>query len=296
MTPSPSLTCSSLSLINASASHDVTVDGCTFSENNSGGYGAPALACASGYDSIVSDCKIEAGQLVTVNSNSILKLKGSNSFAETVTGDGSVTISSGAILDLTGNTNAEPIAPGGGITFEAGGATVYPSAGQASAYMLDNFVVTAITGDAVQNNSATYYSSGDHVASNVAFTKAGMSGFYAVQYGATVTLTDCTLMQDFYTDTSGANGGTITISGNLVLASGSLQKGGTRTTGTVILSDGANVYCNLDLSTSLNPVQASHLEVGANVTFYTSGGTAVPLTGGTYTNATIDKNGTITEA
>ncbi len=270
------------------------LDGCTFSENNSGGYGAPALAFASGYDNTMSDCKVEAGQLVTVSSNSILELKGSNSFAETVTGSGSVTISSGAIVDLTGNSNATPIAPGGGITFEPGGATVYPSAGSAAAFMLDNFVVTAITSDAVQNNSATYYSSGNHAASNVVFTKAGVSGFYAVQYGATVTLTDCTLWQDFYTDTSGANGGTITIAGNLVLSSGSLQKGGTRTTGTVILSDGAKVYCNL--SENINPIQASHLEVGTNVTFYTSGGTAVPLTGGTYTNATIDKNGTITEA
>ncbi len=46
---------------------------------------------------------------------------------------GIVILSSGAILDLTGNSNATPIAPGGGITFETGGATIYPSAGSTSA-------------------------------------------------------------------------------------------------------------------------------------------------------------------
>ena len=55
------------------------------------------------------------------------------------TSGGSVTLTSGAILDLTGNTNATPIAPGGGITFESGGATVLYSSGAVSgSYMMDN--------------------------------------------------------------------------------------------------------------------------------------------------------------
>lgn len=63
---------------------------------------------------------------------------------------GTVTLSSGAILDLTGNANATTVAPGGGITFEAGGATVlydHDSNGSAMAssasYMMDNVTLPA---------------------------------------------------------------------------------------------------------------------------------------------------------
>ena len=69
---------------------------------------------------------------------------------------GSVTISSGAIVDLTGNTNATPINPGGGVTFEPGGATVYPSAGSASAYMLGGMIVPQIGNTNVVNLNGSH--------------------------------------------------------------------------------------------------------------------------------------------
>ena len=59
---------------------------------------------------------------------------------------GSVNISSGAVLDLTGNTNATPIAPGGGITFASGGATVLVNGGTeatSSSYSMDNVMLPA---------------------------------------------------------------------------------------------------------------------------------------------------------
>ncbi len=82
---------------------------------------------------------------VCVTSGGTMTLEGSNTI-KSVTGSqsGVVTISSGAIVDLTGNANATPIAPGGGVTFAPGDATVYPSAGQASAYMLGGMTVPQI--------------------------------------------------------------------------------------------------------------------------------------------------------
>jgi hypothetical protein len=55
---------------------------------------------------------------------------------DTVSGAGLLTISSGAIIDLTGNINATPINPGGGVLFPEDGATIYPSAGSASAIFI----------------------------------------------------------------------------------------------------------------------------------------------------------------
>ena len=94
-------------------------------------YGSGSILNAS--DSII-------GTLLCNNASAIAKLAGSNHIS-VISGygapNGSVVLSSGAILDLTGNTNATPVNPGA-ITFAPGGATVYPSAGSASAYMLDN--------------------------------------------------------------------------------------------------------------------------------------------------------------
>ena len=79
--------------------------------------------------STVADIQMtSAGSLVLKERNTIEKVTSENS-----TLVGTVTLTSGAVLDLTGNTNATPINPGGGITFEGKNATIYPSAGSASA-------------------------------------------------------------------------------------------------------------------------------------------------------------------
>ena len=87
--------------------------------------------------------------------NTTLKFAGYNKIGKTVYGAGKVVISSGASVDLTGNTNTTPIAPGGGITFEPGGATIYPSAGSASAVTIGGGTFTAITSGGVLKGSAT---------------------------------------------------------------------------------------------------------------------------------------------
>ena len=73
---------------------------------------------------------------------------------DTVTGTASLMLGKDAILDLTGNTNATPINPGGGITFTEGGATVYPSAGSASAAVISHSgAANKITFGAIKNDN-----------------------------------------------------------------------------------------------------------------------------------------------
>ena len=103
-----------------------------------------------------------------------------------------VVISSGAIIDLTGNTNATPINPGGGVTFEQGGATVYPSAGQASAYMLGGVTVPTIGNTNVVNLSGT------RIEGYTPYTMQGVTVTGATSYAAITrnisgaVITDCT--------------------------------------------------------------------------------------------------------
>ena len=91
------------------------------------------------------------------NNSASVVLTGSNTIKKTVYASSglttcSVTLTSGAILDLTGNTNATPIAPGGGITFEQGGATVKVGDTTASSsYMMDN--ITLQTGAKLTNTA-----------------------------------------------------------------------------------------------------------------------------------------------
>ena len=108
---------------------------------------------ATGY---FSDCVLGKTDLP---SGCKMNFAGSN-VIDAVTGSGTVTISSGAILDLTGNTNATPMNPGGDITFEAGGATVYPSAGQVSSYLMNNVTLSAgakLTNTAAVDMGATRF-------------------------------------------------------------------------------------------------------------------------------------------
>lgn len=110
---------------------------------------------------------------------------------------GSVTISSGAILDLTGNTNTTVMNPGGGITFAEGGATIYPSAGSASAYMLGGVTVPQIGNTNVVDLGKTNVnvsSGGTAYLSGCTITGGSASGAGAGAIdaaSATVTLVSC---------------------------------------------------------------------------------------------------------
>lgn len=161
---------------------------CVVSGNSSYSYGYSDIA--AGYD--FANIELLGGNTVGVihtannahvfafNYNKIEKLA-------TIGNGGTFTIASGAVLDLTGNENLTPINPGGGITFEAGGATVYPSAGQASAYMLGGMTVPTIGNTNVIGLSSTYAyvsSNTSAVASNAIFS----GGFASATNGGAVVM------------------------------------------------------------------------------------------------------------
>lgn len=127
----------------------INLTGCTFTNNI--GTSAAVLANSNGIANI-TDCTFDSVNKISTAAGGLVTFAGSNSIPTIIDGQGSVTLTSGATLDLTGNTNTTPINPGGGITFASGGATVYPSAGSASAYMLDN--VTLPTGAKLTNTNA----------------------------------------------------------------------------------------------------------------------------------------------
>lgn len=137
---------------------------CVYCDFQGGGNRAQYMTGNTGTSStkiIYSNCTIAAdAPTVMQNSGGIVELVGSNSLKSTISpiwagAYGTVTIASGAIVDLTDNANTTPIAPGttsgGVVTFAPGGATVYPSAGQASAYMLGGMTVPTIGNTNVVN-------------------------------------------------------------------------------------------------------------------------------------------------
>lgn len=123
---------------------------------------------------------------------------------------GSVTIISGATLDLTGNTNETPIAPGGGITFAPGGATVQlgvTSGTVNSSYMMDN--VTLPAGAKLTNTAAVDFS-GNRVETNND-PPINMSGCTILSGGFTLWKTGMTAISCTFSScgSSGFHGGAI---------------------------------------------------------------------------------------
>lgn len=135
-----------------------TVKNCTFKDNlfiDSSVYPIVGLSVLSGASVTLDGCNF-VNNKVWVDGGTI-GLTGTNTFGNTVSGSvsGTVTISSGAVVDLTGNSNAAPIAPGGGITFASGGATVLVDSGGSganSSYMMNN--VTLPAGAKLTNTNA----------------------------------------------------------------------------------------------------------------------------------------------
>lgn len=177
------------------------------------------------------ECVIEGGikiqnntanktSAVFVNSNRVDRV------FESFTSSCTVTLASGAILDLTGNTNATPIAPGGGITFEQGGATVLYSSGAVSgSYMMDNVTLPAgakltntavvdLNSASVQLTSATTISASGATFANGSATRYSVSSsgtdlggvIYLYSIGAKAVFSDCT-----FTGGNAAFGGVCTV-------------------------------------------------------------------------------------
>ena len=122
--------------------NNMTVKNCVFEEN------VPHAFYVNGENSwvAVEGSTFGERQGILFAEGGTVSFAGTNHFLGKVDdyGSGKFYLESGAVLDLTGNTNPTPIAPGGGITFESGGATVLYSSGTVSgSYSMDNVTLPA---------------------------------------------------------------------------------------------------------------------------------------------------------
>lgn len=219
--------------------------------------------------------------IIGMRNNGTLALAGNNAIGKiekyNASNSGTVTISSGAILDLTGNVNSVPIAPGGGITFEPGGATVYPSAGQSSAYVLGGITVPQI------GNTNVVTASGSDV-----INSGGVDGIIS---GATIDVATNSNILYAYGTLTIKNGG---VSGRLFPTNYNVTR-----SGTVILEGAVNITSiGYNVSQGLTPKGTVIISSGANVTLgnniQTSEG-GIQVVGGTCTvNGFVIESGTYT--
>jgi hypothetical protein len=179
-------------IYNAGKNRECYLTGCTVIANTANGGGnifVGSSAIAHLRDSIVSgqnkDIRMTNSGTLEINGGctigtvdagitATVKIAGSNS-VNSVYGSGAVTISSGAILDLTGNTNTPPIAPGGGVVFAPGGATVLY--GESAGVPTSSAVINNVTCATVGNNAAIVFNVANEVAipNNRTFVLSGCS-------------------------------------------------------------------------------------------------------------------------
>ena len=188
--------------IDIQSGNSAVISRCTVSNNsayNGGGLSIRVGAHVYLYDSVVSGNIGTNGADINIPSGT-LDLTGSNVIGLLTGASGTVTLTSGAILDLTGNENPTPIAPGGGVTFEPGSATILTggTAGVVDAqYALGGMTVPNLGNMNVIPLSGAHVavSSGTATASNAIFSGGSGTngGGIAVVNGAIVTLTDCTV-------------------------------------------------------------------------------------------------------
>lgn len=257
-------------------------------------------AIASGEKHIVGNGRTEtvlSGSFTGTNKTTFANLtyigsvvaNGATEFADglyhvdTVTGSAGLTIGSGAIIDLTGNTNATPIAPGGGITFEQGGATVYPYAGSSSSILVGGFskiasissdgALTGITGSSFVLATSAVASNAEFSGANAAFTKTPSVGMF----------TDCTFAKV-------VGNGNVTWT---VIYSGTMkfrerQSFLTGASKTIIITNGTILdFSGIPISGAAY-VAADSIIVEGPITLKNRLGNDIPITGGTYTSFNDD--------
>lgn len=252
----------------------------------------------SAHADVLGGCAIN---YILMGSACSLTLAGSNSFREIdpIVGGGSITISSGAIVDLT---SATYLNPGGGITFAEGGATVYPSAGSASAYMLGGMTVPRIGNTNVVNlnSSNIIVSGGTAIASGCTFS--GGSGTYggAIRFYSSGILSSCTFSGNNATygrDIALIDGAKVTIVGCSFSAVGGVYLRGNNNTSTTVHASDTELQQvelageNTSLTLAGNIVEKYRILDTGKV--FISSGATVDLTGNS--NATpINPGGGIT--
>ena len=229
----------------------------------------------------------------TRTNGGVMCFGGSNSI-KTLTGNGSAIISSGATLDLTGNTNATPVAPDGAIVFEQGGATVlYGTTESPSSCFIGGATFTGYLdnngGVGVSSGSFLFYGA-DVVMSGVTVNTTGY--FYPEQSMQNVRLVNAV-----------NNGTGLMLGWNPTITIAGTYKGSyiynanyaTIDYGTVILEDGTILDVTPHATRGVI-YHARQITIGSGCKLKINGGSPIDLTSGTYTSATLNSDGTITEA
>jgi hypothetical protein len=260
-----------------------------------------------------NDVRVDADGTVYVNggcsinqtvlsSDGMVVFSGSNTVgyiaARGETNYGSVALTSGAVLDLTGNTNTTPIAPGGAITFESGGATVlydHDSNGSAMAssasYMMDNVTLPEganLTNTAVVDLGRTHIivSSGNTAhASGCAITggsAADGGAFYLVNSGSAY-LENCTISGN---STTGTYAGTIQIANGFLTLSSSIISGNEVTSNSIFIYGGTCTISDSIVDDNIYPGNGNIYLAGSNSISSLAGG-------GTNANITIKEGATV---
>lgn len=259
---------------------------CTFSgnANTNGAIVLNGAACAD-----FADCSIHEQTInINVGTNSA-SFTGSNLMLGSAFGNGKVTISSGAILDLTGNTNATPIAPGGGIVFKQGGATVLVGSGTASSsYMMDNMNLPA--GAKLTNTAVIDLGGGNCLGRGNVTGVELISGYAYISGGAitsNVTVSSSTRIY-IQSGTVAANGTTIKTGGYFFVYSGC--------TASNTVMDGGYTYVYSNGTANDTTVNGGHFLVDAgtaNSVTINSGGTTTVARGGIENEPVINSGGSL---
>ena len=242
----------------------------------------------SGGTAVFKDCTVDAkvytdsyygfgGRAEIIGSNVVLKSITLN-LPPGSTGSGTVVVSSGAIIDFTGSTAT--IGAVNGVTFDVSGATVYPSAGSASAYMLGGMTVPRIGNTNVVNfggsrinlpkDNITYASGCVFISGGNDATSGGPA---FLQSAGTFTAINCTFSS---CGKSGANGGAIQGQSNVIInLTGCTFKDNIGNTKDIFVNNGASIVasdCSFGGHVTLFGSTTQLTIAGTENSFYSVGG------------------------
>ena len=294
---------------------------------NSAAYTGGTLAGINSATQVYSNCILDGNITIRESAGSYIRFGGSNKFTGTTSGYSvakTITVSSGAILDFTGNTNSV-ILNAATITFQPGGATVYPSAGSASAYAIGGVNLSMLRNDNIIDMGGGRRNPSHTTAllSGCTFTNGNTSvsdGYYFLCVQCNVTIDNCSFqalpnLWQAYVYLSGSNtvarisnSQIINLTcyqvSNCILSNNNISLLNVHNTGTITIDTylhtvrttavSGTLIINSGTSISLGGnapryVSAAAIKVSGGCTLINSAGTAMAIPAGTYT--IMDDNG-----
>ena len=244
----------------------------------------------------IADCTLACP--VRFSSSGTLTLSGDNKITNrlyaTSGTSGTVSLTSGAILDLTGNENETPIAPGGDIVFEAGGATVkVGDAAASSSYMMDNVALPTgakLTNTAVVDLNSSFITATGSCSFSGCFLSGGSGtkgGAIVCESNAIVSMTDCEIAGS----TASAAGSVIAITENrpaIATLTNCYCHNNSASTGPTVYAEAGKITLN-------NCIFSGN--TGGGMTYISDatawGGGVIVINGGTFGTTRVSNNGSL---